>query len=754
MTAYADDIAALDDDPLAGSPEQPGEPDQELLKTALEQLAKEIDLLGKEERIWQLAEIQRCLMLWHGESSLYWNDAARSWQSIWDAYEQGLVDEEDVDDYDRDINFYRPMLESIIAAATVEVPRIHFTPARPSDPQDLITAREATKISTYLDVVNDAKKLLHEAHFVLANQHFVAGYTYYESDASKYGVETEDIMGPVEKTDYIDMCPNCGSDITEQPDMGGVKPCPLCGQMVPPQPDMQTSLVDDVVGQNVTPKSKICIEVYGPRNIKLPYYVKEFAASPYLDFSMEQSVALLAEIYKEKADEILALGSTSNDKYDRWVREPVTSIGGGKRDQATHRRLWFRPWAFNYIADKNDRVMVRNAYPNGALAIFVNDLFIKCVDSSMDEHWEISETAFAETIHDDPGGKILIPINEMQNDILQLWNENIKQNIPEVYVDAQLFDLEQYKKIMARPGMRTPVKRPPGQAVSSGIHETRAVTISQESMELYHIAEQLAQFTSGAMPSIFGGFLQAGSKTAFEYDASRQAALQRVALKLANVNSWWAKLKFKAVELYRQNAVKTTEFAARSGTSYKPIIIDPDNLKGGLDQALPESSSAFPTAWSQKRDFAVQCLQSGNEHMIQLFFHPENSTLLKELIGIPELFIPGEQDRMKQLWEISELLKEAPIQVPMMGQAGPTMGDRPSIMPDPKTDNGPAHIITLQNWLNSDDGREAQKNNPQGYANVIAHLTAHLMLMPPPQPAGPGDGSGAPGDVPPPSGGQ
>lgn len=716
-----------------------------IFKALLDELLR----IGEMERELQLAEIQRCLKYWHGEAATFWDESARSWGTVWDAYRQGLADEDDLRAYNKDINFYRPLLESIIAASTIEVVRLYFVPSRPSDPLDIITSREATKVSTYLDQQNDAKQLLEQAQFILANQHFVAGYVYYEEDGEKYGTDLEEVKGMIDKTRDIEMCPECAGDLMNEPpaDMGMgldqpyLKQCASCGQLVEPQPDQETYQEEGIVGYNEIPKGKVCIEVYGPQEVRLPYYVKNLKASPYLLLEQEENVGILADIYQDKAEEILGIRTSQGDKYGRWARASVVTGGESVSDRATRRRLWIHPWAFNFIP-KTQRQAIREEYKKGALVHFVDEIFIKCEPANMDEQWSLTEPSFSETIHDDPSGKIVIPTCEMQNDLLQLLMENLKHNIPELFVDSQLLDMKKYAEQMAKPGARVPVKRPPGLTISSGIHETRAVTLPQESLSLYSVLEQVSQFVSKAMPSIFGGYLQKGSNTAFEYDASRQAALQRVALNLSMVNAWWARLKLQAVKIYAANSQKMEEYAARSGGSYKSVTINPENLRGNIDRAMPESSSNFPTTWSQKRDFFIQALQSNNQQLVQLLFHPENSTLLKELIGIPELFVPGEQDRMKQLFEISELLKSGPEQVPVMSMMGPQMVEQSSIVPDPRTDNGPAHIITLQNWLNSDDGREEQKRNPEGYANVIAHLTEHIKLMqeaPFPEAEGPGE---------------
>jgi hypothetical protein len=728
-----EDLAAVNAAADGESPQE--DPRMATIKQELSALVQHYQTSDSADRLNRLQEIQKCLLYWHGEPNVYWDPANNRWLSAYDAYQQNLLDEDDVKEL-TDVNTYRPMLESLIAAATVEIPKINFFPKKANDPTDISTARAASKTSTYLDVLNDAQRLIQEAHFTIHNQHFVAGYTFFDND-KKYGLIREPIKEQVPVMQQSEICPECMAPTEQEPfadNMGLYKQCPNCRQLVEPQPYEEEGLEEQVVGYNEYPKGRVVMQVWGPKNVKLPQNIKKFEETPYIFLEIDTPVGFLADLYPEKADEILALAGQGDEKAERWSRRPVTALEEDRSDSATWRLAWFRPWAFNMIGNKEGRGLVRSEYPDGALVHMVNETFIKGENSDMDDHWEITETPLAETIHDDPTGKLYIPINDMQNDMIALWRDSVLHNIPEVYVDSSLLNRKTYNKVMASPGMRVPVKAKPGQNLSQSFFETRGVTMSRDISEFKSWLEQLGQFTVGALPSIWGGYMQGGSETAHEYESSKQSALQRVALKLGIINAWWARLKLKSVKLFRENGA-ADEFAVKSGDGYKSFMVSPDELTGELDRAIPEASSAFPTTWFQKRQVYIEALKSGNQMLIGLFHHPENSTLLKQLIGIDELFVPGEQDRLKQLYEISELLKEPPIEMPVMSPMGPTLTKESSIKPDPRTDNGPAHIITLQTWLNSEEGREAQVSNPEGYENVLLHLTEHLMLMgPPPAP--------------------
>jgi hypothetical protein len=108
---------------------------------------------------------------------------------------------------------------------------------------------------------------------------------------------------------------------------------------------------------------------------------------------------------------------------------------------------------------------------------------------------------------------------------------------------------------------------------------------------------------------------------------------------------------------------------------------------------------------------------------------------LNALIGVPELYIPDQDDVNKQLFEIGVLVKGAPTQMPpQMGPDGqPAMGPdgqpqqpqmQPSVPIDPTIDDDEIHIGVCKIYLKSPEGLASQ--GTPGYQNVQAHLEAHL----------------------------
>lgn len=164
--------------------------------------------------------------------------------------------------------------------------------------------------------------------------------------------------------------------------------------------------------------------------------------------------------------------------------------------------------------------------------------------------------------------------------------------------------------------------------------------------------------------------------------------------------------------LYKKNMkTDSTNFSTHVGGGvYNNTTIDKNSLEGEIDRVVPEASSAFPTTWPQKRAVFFEALTSRNEKLLAIWFHPENSAMLKELIGVPDLYVPDENQRTSQLWEIAQCLKGMPVQ------------------PNPQVDNALAHIAVIQAWASGDEGRDAMMNNQQGFMMVMMHLGEHLRM--------------------------
>src|SRR4029077_511186 len=84
------------------------------------------------------------------------------------------------------------------------------------------------------------------------------------------------------------------------------------------------------------------------------------------------------------------------------------------------------------------------------------------------------------------------------------------------------------------------------------------------------------------------------------------------------------------------------------------------DLKGNIS-VHPEADETFPRLKSQQRG-VLQQMFGINDPMIQrALTEPANMGYIKNVLGLTELIIPGEESRNKQLREIQQLLASAPI---------------------------------------------------------------------------------------------
>src|SRR5271168_2542197 len=190
----------------------------------------------------------------------------------------------------------------------------------------------------------------------------------------------------------------------------------------------------------------------------------------------------------------------------------------------------------------------------------------------------------------------------------------------------------------------------------------------------------------------------------------------------------------------------------------------------------PEADETFPRLKSQQRGVLQQLFGLKDPLIQEALTEPANIGYIKNVLGLGELVVPGEDSRNKQLREIQQLLASAPIlvEVPMQTHAAATMAPGeilhahtsdgqppvaqaflpvqpnatqpqnnttsaghtqthtlvlPSVPVDQLLDNHAVEFEECKRWANSEAGQSAHMTNPAGFANVRAHAEAHLRAM-------------------------
>lgn len=546
--------------------------------------------------------------------------------------------------------------------------------------------------------------------------------------------------------------------------MGMPTPCPQCGYENLPESDDFEEIVPRITGYDKTPKSRECLEVYGPLNVKIAPWSTKKEDLPYLILETEEHYAKLQDVYPEIAERIQPLIDLST--FDRSMRTNIMFKGDVATDLCTCRRVWLAPWAFNVlgVGNRDDEIAeLKSLFPNGCYCVVINkDLVVEGIPDIMEDHWTFTEHPLSESLHAEAIGSSVVPIQDMTNEGWNLTLEGIEFGIPELYADPDVLDFDSYSRSEARPGQVSPAKAPAGRSLGEGFFEAKTSSISQEIDKFLNRLERVGQFVSGALPTVFGGAIQGGSGTAKEYEMSRAQALQRLQITWKIVKIWWSKMLAKSVRSFAMNMMGDEKYVESRGSSYVNVWIRKTQMLGKVGEVEPDVNESFPISWAQKRDMILQLFQMGNEDVMEVLRHPENAGLVALVIGVPELYIPGDDDRNKQLVEIGEMILAEPIiGVPPMAPEGgedestgpalpsvegesapPQSPQGPSdenqmMMPPPMTssvpiepslDNHEVEMITCQAWLKSEVGMQYKKEKPAAYMNVLLHMQEHQVL--------------------------
>jgi len=413
-------------------------------------------------------------------------------------------------------------------------------------------------------------------------------------------------------------------------------------------------------------------------------------------------------------------------------------------DLITTKRVWLQPWAFNILGVGNrdeDIQELKTMFPSGCYAVILNkDIVAEAVQDYMFDHWTFTQYPLAETIHATSIGEAVVPIQDMTNESYNLTLEGIEFGIPEIFADPDVLNFDAYDKSEARPGQISPAKAPSGRSLGEGFYEVKSSSISQEIDRFMLRLEREGQFVSGALPTVFGGAIQGGTGTAREYEMSRSQALQRLQITWKVVKTWWAQMLSKSVRSFANHMDEDKKYVEQRGSSFVNVWIKKADMGGKVGEVEPDVNESFPIGWAQKRDLIMQLIQYNNDDIMTVIRHPENASLVAAIIGVPDLYIPGDDDRNKQLAEIAELILEQPTEQPPQMVPGPE-GPMPAIGPngqpaqpqmqssipiEPELDNNEVEAETCKAWLKSEVGMFYKKTQPQAYLNVLLHMKEHL----------------------------
>jgi hypothetical protein len=772
------------------------------LVNALRELVRQYREEGIAARRHEIRRIRQARLFWQGLQYAWWNPNDMNWHL---PFEQKFSDDralEEMPRYQFVTNFYQGFGLSFIAVLSQDVPSVRFYPQSAQSLEDISAARAASDVAELIEQNNHIEQLLTSIGYFLWTDGKLGAYVRYVADGQRFGFHDEHILEaleiPLGRDVYV--CPGCGKetasaeffDEDERPDGDGSEYgdanngdprypqslsgkttsgiagsssdagpgdtnqiCSGCGAQLD-EKDLRKAervSVPRVMGTRRVPNGQEVISIAGGLELNTPVWANEMHEYPYLQWQAEVHRAKLKAAYPHAADKIETSPSQgAEDVYARVsrlsVEQGLPSIhpGDALMNLITFDRTWLRPWAFYAIEDLEVRGELLALFPDGCYVAFAGDAYCEARNESMDDHWRVLHALPGDGQNRPSVGDSLVQVQERYNVLSNMQAETYEYGIPPIYADPQVLDFDALSNQVAEPAAHFPARARPGQPLSAGFFQPAAAQVPADMLRHQQdLIGPVSQFLTGLFPAIFGGNME-DVKTASGYALARDQAMGRLGLVWRRTKQFYADVILLAVDCFRKNRPDDAEIPLLGPDGvFDSHVIRIADLKGNIC-VHPEADETFPRLKSQQRG-VIQQLFSVNDPVIQkALVEPANLGYIKNVLGLAELVIPGEDSRNKQLREIQQLLLSAPIIVALHSSGAvhidPAPGDvaaggdgaaaslvLPSVAVDTLLDDHAVEFEECKRWANSEAGQAAHMTNPAGFANVRAHAEAHLRTM-------------------------
>jgi hypothetical protein len=508
--------------------------------------------------------------------------------------------------------------------------------------------------------------------------------------------------------------------------------------------------VPRVVGTRRVPNGQEVITIAGGLELNTPVWANEMHEFPYLQWQAEVHRAKLKATYPHVADKIESSPSQgAEDVYARVSRLsveqglPTIHPGDALVDLITFDRTWLRPWAFYSLENASVRDQLLALFPDGCYVGFAGDVYCESRNESMDDHWRVLHALPGDGQNRPSVGDSLVQVQERYNVLSNMQAETYEYGIPPIYADPQVLDFDAIANQTSEPAAHFPARARPGQPLSAGFFQPAPARVPPDMIEHQQdLIGPIAQFLTGLFPAVFGGNME-DVKTASGYALARDQALGRLGLVWRRMKQFYADVILLGVESFRQNRPQDVEIPLLGPDgALDARIIRIADLKGNIC-VHPEADETFPRLKSQQRGVLQQLFTLRDPLIQEALTEPANIGYIKNVLGLGELVVPGEDSRNKQLREIQQLLASAPIlvDVPMHTHAAATMAPGQLLHPAPVaqafpfTPVGvpvrPNYTSTQNNATTSASTGGSSSSNPPNATNPPhANATLHTLVLP------------------------
>jgi hypothetical protein len=774
------------------------------LVSALRELVRQYRMEGVAARMHEIRRIRQARLFWQGLQYMWWNPGDMNWHL---PYENRSSDDralEEMPRYQFVTNFYQGFGLSFVAVLSQDVPSVRFYPQSAQSLVDIGAARAASDVAELIERNNHVEQLLTSIGYFLWTDGKLGAYVRYVEDAQRFGSHAEEVLEAIEIPLGEDVweCPGCGKKtavsrdswlVTRDEEGGagsgidlrgsdvgifrgakdatlgmtdaagekeGLTPegmsytCPGCGAELG-EKDLKKAervTVPRVASVRRVANGQEVISIAGGLELNTPVWANEMHEFPYLQWQAEVHRAKLKAAYPLVADKIESAPSQgAEDVYARVsrlsVEQGLPSIhpGDALMNLITFDRTWLRPWAFYGVEDEAVRKDLLALFPDGCYVAFAGDVYCEARSESMDDHWRVLHALPGDGQNRPSVGDSLVQVQERYNALSNIQAETYEYGIPPIYADPQVLDFDAIGNQVAEPAAHFPARARPGQPLAAGFFQPAPAQVPPDMIRHQEdLIGPVAQFLTGLFPAVFGGNME-DVKTASGYAMARDQAMGRLGLVWRRVKQFYADVMLLGVDCFRKNRPEDVDvpLLGPDGTLDARMIRVAD-LKGNIC-VHPEADETFPRLKSQQRGVLQQLFGLKDPVIQEALADPANLGYIKNVLGLTELVVPGEDSRNKQLREIQQLLGSAPIVIAAENrnsksekrnsseepESNPPPGTivLPSVPVDVLLDDHAVEFEECKRWANSEAGQAAKMTNPAGFANVRAHAEAHLKVV-------------------------
>lgn len=501
--------------------------------------------------------------------------------------------------------------------------------------------------------------------------------------------------------------------------------------------------------------------LYGALEARVPGYQRDVKDWTIVETEDEYPLAAMKRKYPDQRKK---LNSGAGDSYYRNARLAVKRVasndtaidvytGEDSTGQCTITKSYLTPDFYEHLAD-DERLEMEQMFPDGCCIVRNGDLYLESYPFTVLDRVDV---IYAIPTDGANGPAIVQPLMTVQDSVntgMNLIEETIDHGIPTTYY-AQETDIDTLNATRNIPGGSRVMQLTSGLTAEEHFYSTPVLSPSAALMEYVSAMRgEFAQFVTG-LPPVIQGFGDSDQKTASGQAQLRQMALGQMAIVWKPFTAWYTREMNRCVALAsgKTGDITATLDPATKGGQRRNVKIKPSELKGF--KFTNASDDNFPETYTERRNAFMSIMQDGDTKA-WVMQSPDNLYLAKQYIGLPDLVIPGEESRNKQLQEIAEMRDEKPIVDPakMPQQPFPQLGQPPvqitpdmltSSIPVVKYDNDDIEEAECLRWINSPEGQEAKRVRPDWYQNVCLHCDLHTAqkqqkaaaMAPPPVPPPP-----------------